>query len=81
MVPIEVRQTKAQGELDDAQAAFTAAGTDCASLCKALASMSRATDHLCELAKEGGDAKRCDDAKTRLDAAQTKVKSTCGGCG
>jgi hypothetical protein len=81
LLPIEARVTRAQGELEDAQTAFTAAGGDCASLCKALASMSRATDHLCELVKEGGDPKRCDDAKARLDAAQAKVKSTCGGCG
>lgn len=81
VIPVETRMLSAQGELEDAQSAFTAAGSDCASLCKALASMTRATDHLCELAKEAADPKRCDDAKGRLDSAQAKVKSTCGGCG
>lgn len=68
---------KAQVSVDNAANAFAAAGNDCAQLCKALSSMTNATDHLCELA---GDDKRCSDAKTRLDAARAKVKSTCGTC-
>ena len=68
---------KAQVNVDTAANAFAAAGNDCAQLCKALSSMTNATDHLCELA---GDDKRCSDAKTRLDAARAKVKSTCGTC-
>jgi hypothetical protein len=69
-----------QASFNDAESALAAAGNDCALLCKALSSMSSATDRLCELAKENGDSKRCDDAKTKLDAAKAKVKSTCGGC-
>ena len=68
---------KAQVSFDEASHAFSAAGNDCAQLCKALGSMTHATDRLCELA---GDDKRCSDAKTRLDAARAKVKSTCGSC-
>lgn len=68
---------KAQTNFDAASSAFTAAGSDCAQLCKALSSMTNATERLCELA--GGDP-RCSDAKTRLDAARAKVKSTCGNC-
>lgn len=64
----------------DAESAFEAAGNDCAQMCKALTSMTNATDRLCELAKENGDSKRCDDAKQKLDGAKAKVKSTCGGC-
>lgn len=73
----------AQASFDEASAAFSAAGSDCASMCKALASMQRATDRLCELAKDGGDLdqKRCADARTSVTDAETKVKSTCGGCG
>lgn len=81
LVPIDVKMKEAQGDLESAESAFTAAGNDCASLCKALSSMTRATDHLCELAKEASEPKRCDDAKARLDAAQSKVKASCGGCG
>jgi len=78
--PIEVRSGKAQASFDEAQNAFTAAGNDCAQLCKALSSMSRATERLCELSKESGDDKRCTDATTRLETARAKVKSSCGGC-
>jgi len=78
--PIEVRAGKAQASFDEASAAFTAAGNDCAQLCKALGSMTRATERLCELAKENGDDKRCNDATTKLDSARTKVKSSCGAC-
>ena len=78
--PIDVRAGKAQASFDDAQTALTAAGNDCAQLCKALASMSNATTRLCDLAKESGDDKRCTDATTRLESARAKVKSSCGAC-
>jgi hypothetical protein len=78
--PVDVRAGKAQVSFDEAETAFTAAGNDCAQLCKALGSMSRATERLCELAKESGDDKRCTDATTRLETAKTKVKSSCGVC-
>ncbi|MBI2391313.1 MAG: hypothetical protein HYV09_17115 [Deltaproteobacteria bacterium] len=81
LLPVETRAASAQAELDEAQGAFSAAGGDCAALCKALASMSRATNSLCELVKEGGDPKRCSDAKARLESAQSKVNSSCGACG
>lgn len=68
---------KAQAQFDQSNQAFMAAGNDCAQLCKALSSMTNATDHLCELT---GEDKRCTDAKARLDAARAKVKSTCGVC-
>jgi hypothetical protein len=68
---------KAQANFDSASTAFSAAGNDCAQLCKALSSMSNATDRLCELASTDV---RCSDAKTKLDAARARVKSTCGTC-
>jgi len=78
--PIDVRAGKAQASFDEANNAFTAAGSDCAQLCKALGSMTRATERLCELSKESGDDKKCTDATSRLETARAKVKSTCGGC-
>jgi hypothetical protein len=69
----------AQAAFDDARKTFVAAA-DCIHMCKALASMTNATDHLCELTQGSGEYKRCSDAKAKLDAAQAKVKSTCGGC-
>jgi len=73
----------AQKYFDDSASAFAAAGSDCISLCKALASMQRAADHLCELSKDAGDdgKKRCDDAQGRVTEARGRVKSSCGGCG
>ena len=38
---------------DDAAKAFSAAGADCAQLCKALHSMTHATDRLCDLTQGG----------------------------
>lgn len=78
--PIEVRAAKEQAVFDEASTAFAAAGSDCAQLCKALGSMTRSTLHLCELAKQSGDDKRCTDATGKLESARAKVKSSCGGC-
>lgn len=69
----------AQNAFDDASKAFAAAGSDCMSMCKALQSMARATERLCELAGTGPDAARCSDAKSKLEGARAKVKATCGG--
>lgn len=74
--------TKAQGSFDDASKAFSAAGSDCAQLCKALHSMTHATDRLCELTQSGpaSDQQRCTDARARLETAKSKVSSSCGSC-
>jgi len=49
---------------------------DCATACRALASMERAADHLCAL--ESGS--ECSHARERVEAARERVRSTCGGC-
>jgi hypothetical protein len=51
----------------------------CTRACKALASMERAANGLCELTGDG-DA-RCDSARERLRAAQELVRRTCSSCG
>lgn len=73
---------KAQRSFDDASTAFAAAGNDCAQLCKALHSMTHATERLCDLTQGGtlSDQQRCTDARARLDVASAKVKSSCGAC-
>ena len=73
----------AQVTFDQSAQAFSASSNDCLSLCKALGSMQRAADHLCELTKDGGDddKKRCTDARSRLSDAKGRVDKTCGGCG
>ncbi|MGZ3449326.1 MAG: hypothetical protein ACXVEF_06985 [Polyangiales bacterium] len=69
----------AQASFDEARKSFVAAA-DCIHMCKALASMTNATTHLCELTQGGSEQKRCTDAKAKLAAADAKVKSSCGGC-
>lgn len=50
----------------------------CMTACRALASMTRATTHLCDLA---GDADpRCDNARSRLRGARERVHGSCA-CG
>jgi hypothetical protein len=68
---------------DQSEAAFNASGTDCAQMCKALASMQRAADHLCDLTKDGADLEKqkCTDARARVTTAKDRVSKMCGGCG
>ncbi|MEP7122233.1 MAG: hypothetical protein ABJE95_15035 [Byssovorax sp.] len=50
----------------------------CANACRALASMERATTHLCSLA---GDADaRCEGARTRVKNAGARVHAECPAC-
>jgi type IV secretory pathway VirB10-like protein len=70
----------AGAELDRAQRDLELAASDCESACRALASMERATSHLCSLAEEPDDQRRCDDARLRLSAARGRVRAACGGC-
>ena len=74
---------RAQDAFDEASHGFVAAGGECATLCKALASMQRSADQLCALTRDGdgSEKKRCTDAQKKLEVASAKVKSTCGGCG
>ncbi len=57
----------------------TALSSDpCANACRALASMERATSHLCALA---GDADaRCEGARTRVKNAGARVHAECPAC-
>ena len=68
---------------DDARSSVAAGPTalasdPCANACRALASMERATTHLCSLA---GDADaRCEGARTRVKNASTRVHAECPAC-
>jgi hypothetical protein len=70
----------ARAELDRATRELDVASTSCESACRALASMDRATTHLCSLADEPDDQRRCEDAKQRLSAARARVRAACGIC-
>ncbi len=74
------RRAAARAELERAQSDLDAAATDCTAACRALSSMERATQHLCTLAADPDDQKRCDDAQHRLAAARARVRSSCGTC-
>jgi MYXO-CTERM domain-containing protein len=68
----DVDALMAQLDRDYAQAL----ASDCALACKALESMRRSADRLCQL--EPGD--RCARAKQKVDSASARVKATCPTC-
>jgi hypothetical protein len=76
----EVERAMARADLERARIELEASANDCAQACKALASMERATAHLCALADQSDDQRRCDDATRRLREARDRVKSSCGSC-
>jgi hypothetical protein len=70
----------ARTEVEQAQRELEASMNDCAAACRALGSMERATGHLCELATEHDDRRRCEDAKTAVLRAREKIRASCGSC-
>ncbi|MFI5303031.1 MAG: hypothetical protein ACHREM_33490, partial [Polyangiales bacterium] len=77
--PSPSRIERAQSEFDRASKSLVEAGAECATLCKALASMQRSAEALCGLAKDGeaSDKRRCTDARKKVEAATAKVKASC----
>lgn len=77
-----------EGDLADALAEFAEAEkaltttAPCDTMCKALQSMIRAADRICELARDGTatDQKRCTDAKTKVAEATARVRASCPNC-
>ena len=69
----------ARSDLARAAKDIEAAMGDCAAACRALASMERATSHLCALspADERG---ACDDAKAQVWSARARIRAACGSC-
>lgn len=74
------QRADAQRALQRAEADLQASANDCATACRALASMSRAVTHLCGLADSTSDQQRCDDGKRRLTEAEERVRRACGAC-
>lgn len=54
----------------------------CDTMCRALQSMVRAADRICDLARDGtaADQKRCADAKQKIAEATAKVRAACPNC-
>ncbi len=63
--------------LNRAQAQVEASLGDCATACRALASMESAASHICQLDTTGSD---CASANQRVSAARARVQHACGGC-
>ena len=77
--PAEAKRAEVQSSGDAAETAASAPPPDpCTTACRALASMGRAADHLCGLA--GAEDPRCDNARQRLSAAQSRVRQSCPSC-
>jgi len=53
---------------------------DCARACRALESMERAAQQVCELARSPEERRECTSAGEQVDKARSKVQSSCGGC-
>jgi hypothetical protein len=70
----------ARSEFARAQSDLEAASTDCVAACRALASMERAAQHLCDLAGDPDDQNRCNDARRKVVAARERIRSACGTC-
>jgi len=64
---------------DQAQVRLSAGGNDCRTACRALGSMRRSADRICELEPTGSDS-RCERARQRLRDAEKRVHSGCGEC-
>jgi len=71
-----VEVSGARADFDRAEESVAAAQGDCASACRALASMERAAEHLCAL-DSGAECRR---AHERVDQARERIRATCGGC-
>jgi hypothetical protein len=57
------------------------AADTCSIACRALASMRRSADRLCQLAPSASpDAPRCNDAKDRVTKAEQRVRERCAAC-
>lgn len=64
---------------DQAQARLSASGNDCHTACRALGSMRRSADRICELEPEE-PGNRCERARRRLRDAEQRVHDGCGAC-
>ncbi len=76
----EAALRSARAEVNQAEKDLEASATDCVAACRALASMERATGHLCDLATLHDDRRFCEDAKTKVLAARDRIRSACGTC-
>jgi hypothetical protein len=70
-----VRLSEARRELE-----IATSERDCARACRALESMERAAQQVCELARSPEERSECTSATQQVDKARGKVQSACGEC-
>ena len=75
--PSGVAKGNAIAQLNQAEGQVQSSLGDCATACRALASMESAATHICELDQGGGD---CASARQRVTAARDRVLRACGAC-
>jgi hypothetical protein len=68
----------AQPRIDEHGRTTLDAGQRCTIACKALASMKRAAEQVCDL--EGDDDERCVDLRARVEKARRRVSGKCPQC-
>ncbi len=78
--PLAATRERAKSEIKQAEIELTQAGSDCTRACKALASMERATAHLCSVVITPDEQQSCDDARQKLQSSRDRVRTTCGEC-
>jgi hypothetical protein len=71
---------EAQSALDSAATELSTAGQSCAQACKALASMKRSSDRICELNGPSDPGARCQKARDRVETARETMRKRCGSC-
>jgi len=59
---------------------IAASERDCARACRALESMERAAQQVCEVARSLEERRECTSAGEQVGKARSKVQSACGGC-
>jgi hypothetical protein len=66
-------------DLDRAEQLLSASFSDCSRACRALASMKRSADRVCEIEPPPGSG-RCREARRRVAEARARVLQQCGAC-
>ena len=70
-----VRLAEARRELE-----IATSERDCTRACRALESMERAAQQVCELARSPEERSECTSANQQVDRARDKLQNACGGC-
>jgi hypothetical protein len=79
--PVRGGGSAAQRELALALQQLQASAGDCATACRALGSMERATAHLCALATSASESQdTCQDARSKVLSGRDRVEASCGEC-